>query len=311
MGTFKTILITGSAGNIGSSLINFLSSKLPNTQFISVDNYSTGNLSKIIQRENIETLKCNVNNRDEISKIFSRYQINAVFHYAACVGVERTINNPQLVFLDLDGFRNIFDLCVRHEVEKIAFSSSSEVYGEPRSLPLMENDTPLNPALPYAGVKLMGEIYCEAYHKKFGLPYHIFRLFNTYGPNQSDDFVVSKFINLALQNKDIEIFGDGTKTRTLTYIDDHISATTEAFFNNKFMNQPVNIGSDRQLTITEIANQIIVTCNSKSKIIYKDNRQIGDSMMRQPSNKIYRELLGRDEVSFNNGIRKIISDRTL
>ena len=111
--------------------------------------------------------------------------------------------------------------------------------------------------LPYAIVKNIGEAFLRSYHKEFSLNYTIFRFFNTYGIKQTKDFVVSKFISAALKNEDIPIYGDGSQTRTFCYIDDNIEACLNAFYQEKFVNDVVNIGSDQETKIIDLANLII------------------------------------------------------
>ncbi|GAI28502.1 unnamed protein product, partial [marine sediment metagenome] len=98
----------------------------------------------------------------------------------------------------------------------------SEIYGEPVEFPQNEYTTPLNSRLPYAIVKNVGEAFIHSYNKEFGIEYTIFRIFNTYGPKQSKDFVISKFLISALKNGDITVFGDGLQKRTFCYIDDTV-----------------------------------------------------------------------------------------
>lgn len=111
---------------------------------------------------------------------------------------------------DLTGLKNVLGLRI-FGVKRVYFSSSSEVYGEPVEYPQNETTTPLNSRLPYAIVKNLGEAYLRAYKQEFDLDFTIFRFFNTYGPKQSTDFVMSKFIEAALVNKDITIYGDGSR----------------------------------------------------------------------------------------------------
>ena len=102
--------------------------------------------------------------------------------------------------------------------------------------------------------------------QKYNLDYNIFRFFNTYGSNQSNDFVVSIFIENALKNKDINIYGDGSQTRTFCYIDDNIEATTNILLNKNFNNKTINIGNDKIYSVKELADMIINLTDSSSKI---------------------------------------------
>ena len=153
------ILITGGAEFIGSHLANYLSSIKSNSVHV-CDNLITGNINNLLNEE-IEFHRIDINKFDQISELMLKYKFDYIYHYAAVVGVKRTLNNPDLVLKDLEGFKNIFDLAIKSQVKKIYFSSSSEVYGEPVHLPQHENTTPLNSRLPYAVVKNVGECFCR------------------------------------------------------------------------------------------------------------------------------------------------------
>src|SRR5437588_12842334 len=122
-----------------------------------------------------------------------------------------------MVLDDIKGIQNVLHLAKNTGVKRVFFSSSSEVYGEPVEFPQNEFTTPLNSRLPYAVVKNVGEAFLRSYKQEFDLDYTIFRFFNTYGPKQSSDFVMTKFIKAALANDRITIYGDGSQTRTFCY----------------------------------------------------------------------------------------------
>jgi len=303
----RKILITGGAGFIGSSLALKLASNTNNTIVI-VDNLLTGNLQRIPQLKNVKFIKADVNNQNEISSIFYNFSFDYVFHYAAVVGVKRTIENPILVLDDLKGMRNILDLCKNTAVKRIFFSSSSEVYGEPVELPQNEHTTPLNSRLPYAIVKNVGEAFLKSYKQEYNLDYTIFRFFNTYGPLQSKDFVISKFVAAALKNEDITIYGDGSQTRTFCYVDDNIDACVNAFLEDKFVNDVVNVGSQKVYTVLELAEMIIEVANSKSKIVFLPALEEGDMSRRQPDTSKMLGVLDRKPASLREGLEKLIEN---
>ena len=216
-----TYLITGGAGNVGSTLAIHLANNANNTIVI-VDNLSTGSLHKVPKIDNVKFIKANVNDYNDIAPIFARYNFDYVFHYAALVGVKRTLENPISVLKDIDGIKHVLSLSKNSGVKRVFYSSSSEVYGEPFEIPQNEKTTPLNSRLPYAIVKNVGEAFFKSYYQEYGLEYTIFRFFNTYGPNQSEDFVLPRFLKLAMQDKDISIYGDGLQTRSFCYVDDNV-----------------------------------------------------------------------------------------
>lgn len=305
----KKILITGGAGFIASSLAEKLAGNSEN-HIVIVDDLTTGEIEKVphSEHDNVRFIKADVNLFEDISNIFFSFQPDYVFHYAAVVGVKRTLDNPVKVLNDVSGIKNILNLSKSTGVKRVYYSSSSEVYGEPVELPQHEETTPLNSRLPYAIVKNIGEAYLKAYKKEFGLDFTVFRFFNTYGPKQSRDFVISKFINRALKNSDIEIYGDGKQTRTFCYIDDNIEATANAFNKNLFINDVVNVGSDIEMTILDIANAIIKLIGSKSKIVHLAPLAEGDMTRRQPDATKMKQLLNRNFLSLEDGLKKILAD---
>lgn len=304
------ILVTGGAGNIGSALVEKLLQSKDN-HIIIVDNLSTGFLSKLPREKNDrwDFIKSDVNNLKAISTIMNSYNFDYVFHFAAVVGVLRTQQNPLSVLDDIKGIRNVLDCSKNTSVKRVFFSSSSEVYGEPVSLPQHEHTTPLNSRLPYAVVKNVGESYCRSYQQEYGLNYSIFRFFNTYGPNQSTDFVVARFLAAALKNQDITIYGDGLQTRTFTYVDDTIDTCLACLNNDKYVNDVINIGSDQLFTILDLAKLIISMTNSNSKIIHLPPLKDGDMTRRQPDNSNMKTVLNRPLVTLEEGLKKMIASK--
>ena len=232
-----------------------------------------------------------------------------MFHYAAVVGVKRTLANPVVVLHDITGINNILNLSKNTGVKRVFYTSSSEVYGEPVEYPQNEYTTPLNSRLPYAIVKNVGEAYLRSYKREYDLDFTIFRLFNTFGPKQSTDFVISKFLLAALKDKDITIYGDGSQTRTFCYIDDHLEATVNAFYNNLVINDVANIGSDNEITILDLAKTIIKLTKSRSKIIHMPSLKEGDMTRRRPDVTKMKDLLNRDFTSLETGLNAILKDR--
>lgn len=303
----KNILITGGAGFIPSSLADKLLQN-PDYFVVLVDNFLTGKKENIPQHERCKFIHGDVNNFDDIAPVFSLYNFDYVFHYAAVVGVKRTLENPIMVLDDIHGIRNILDLSKRTGVKRVFYASSSEVYGEPVHLPQHETITPLNSRLPYAVVKNVGESYFRSYQQEYGLDYTLFRFFNTYGPKQSTDFVMSRFIKLALANQDIPVYGDGSQTRTFCYIDDNLDACIKAMESDLLVNDVANIGNGNIVTILELAQTIIRLTNSQSKIAYLPPLEEGDMTRRQPDISKMNELLGRPFMDLEQGIEIILKN---
>ena len=247
-----TILITGGAGNIASALASKLAENADTTVII-IDNLLTGDMKKVPEADNVRFIKADVNNYNDIVPVFGRFDIDYVFHYAAVVGVKRTLENPIMVLDDIDGIKNILSLSKNSGVKRVFYSSSSEVYGEPFEIPQNEDTTPLNSRLPYAIVKNVGEAFFRSYYQEYGLEYTVFRFFNTYGPNQSEDFVVPRFVKAALKGDPIHIYGDGSQTRSFCYVDDNVDTCIATMRSNSCVNDVLNVGSDVEISILELA----------------------------------------------------------
>ncbi len=303
----RKILITGGAGFIGSALTTQLI-KNPDNEVVVIDNLSTGSMHNLPDPppSNLEIIKGDVNKYHDIAKVMGSHQFDFIFHYAAVVGVNRTLNNPIAVLRDINGIKYILQLARKTGVKRVFYASSSEVYGEPVEFPQNETTTPLNSKLPYAVVKNAGEAYLRSYHQEFGLNYTIFRFFNTYGPHQSTDFVMAKFIEQALHDQPITIYGDGNQTRTFCYISDNIDASLKALNKQKVKNDVINIGNDREIKIKALAQKIIDLTNSNSTIQHTDPLEEGDMQRRHPDITKMKKLLNRPLIPIEEGIKKSV-----
>jgi UDP-glucose 4-epimerase len=307
--TFKNkILVTGGAGFVGSTMVDKLIEN-PDNFVLIVDNLSTGNIKRLPEKNpygNWKFIKCNCNAYRDISDVMTSFKFDYVFHYAAVVGVKRTLDNPVSVLNDISGIKYLLDLCKNTGVKRVFFSSSSEVYGEPFEHPQNEMTTPLNSRLPYAVVKNVGEAFLRSYKQEFDLDYTIFRFFNTYGPKQSSDFVMTRFIKAALDGNTISVYGDGSQTRTFCYRDDNVDACANTLYNNVHLNDTVNIGSDFEISVLDLAKLIIKLTNSTSEIVHLPPLTEGDMSRRKPDISKMKLLLGRPMTNLENGIRKTI-----
>lgn len=302
----ESILVTGGAGNIGSALVRALAKASADTTIVVADNLLTGSRKKVpTDLSNVTFIKSDVNHFEDISALFYRFRFTHVFHFAAVVGVERTLEHPLWVLKDISGIENILQLSKNTGVRRVYFSSSSEVYGEPFEIPQNEKTTPLNSRLPYAVVKNLGEVYLRSYHQEFGLPYTIFRFFNTYGPGQSEDFVLPRFVRAALRNEPLRVYGDGQQTRTFCYVDDSVETCIVTHRNKAHENDVLNVGSDVEMTILELAGTVIRVTGSKSRIEHLPALPEGDMSRRCPDTGRMRQLLGRALVPVEEGIARL------
>jgi len=254
---------------------------------------------------NVTFVKCDVNRWDDIAPLFFVHAFDYVFHFAAVVGVQRTLENPLMVLEDIKGIENVLNLAKNTGVRRVYFSSSSEVYGEPFEIPQNEKTTPLNSRLPYAVVKNVGEAYLTSYHREYDLPYTIFRFFNTYGPNQTEDFVLPRFVRQAMRHEPLTINGDGSQTRTFCFVADTVGACIAAHEKEAFVNDVVNVGGAQEISIRELAETVIRVTDSRSELTFRPALSEGDMTRRCPDVTKMLTLLDRPPVPLEEGIRRL------
>lgn len=292
----KTTLITGGAGFIGSHLAETLLNL--GADVIVFDNFLTGkeeNLENSQKFKSFQLIKGDVNKWPEIKKVFENHKIDFIFHLAALVGVKRTLENPFRVLEDIEGIKNLVKLCRQYKVKKIIFSSSSEVYGDPKTLPEKEDETPLDSRLPYAVVKGVGENYFKALWQVYKIPTTSLRLFNVYGPRQDCSgygFVIPIFISQVLKNQNPTIFGDGTQTRDFVFIKDCVDSMIKTLEVSESNGQIINIGKGKETTILELAQKIIKISGENLKPVFLPPRKEGEIKRRCPDVTKMKKILG-------------------
>jgi UDP-glucose 4-epimerase len=304
----KKILVTGAAGFLGSNLCRRLLRE--GAEVIAFDDLSTGKKENVKEYETnpaFQFIQGDANRRDDLLPIFLRMRPDFVCHYAALVGVKRTVERPLDVFKDIDGIKHIYELAAASGVTKVIFASSSEAYGEPVTVPEKE-DGVWNAKNPYALVKLIGEQFGLSMYKTHGLRSTALRFFNVYGPGQEASdygFVVGIFIRAALQGAAPTIFGDGLQTRDFVYVDDNIEVAIRALCSQACDGQVMNVGAGRQTTIKELAEQVIKISGKPLTPVYLPARTDGEIRHRCPDVTRCRELVGYvPESTLNDGLAK-------
>jgi dTDP-glucose 4,6-dehydratase len=300
------IVLAGGAGFIGSHLADRLISE--GYEVVVVDNLVTG------YEKNVEHLRSNPNFsfvwHDVIKPLDIPGKIDWVLNLASPAS---PIDYLKLPFETLQvgsyGTHNTLELA-REKGASYLLTSTSEVYGDPLVHPQPEeywgNVNPIGPRSVYDEAKRYAEAATMACHREYSLDVRIVRIFNTYGPrNRVDDGrVVPTFINQALRDEPITVFGEGQQTRSFQYVDDLVEGIL-LLMNTRF-NQPVNIGNPVEMTILEFAKLIIELTESKSEIVYRPLPQ-DDPQTRQPDITRARDLLGWEpHVSVEDGLRRTI-----
>lgn len=260
------VLVTGGAGFIGSHLVDCL---VPYKKVVVIDNLSTGNINNI--NNNVEFIKCDINDPN-LCDIFDHYKFDYVFHTAAQINLRHSITNPKEdANTNIIGSLNVIDNCIRAKVKRIIFSSTGgAIYSENNVLPYYESDN-AEPSSPYGLSKLTIENYLKIFGKIHNLKSTILRYSNVYGPRQNilgEAGVISIFIEKALKNQNLTIFGDGNQTRDFVYVDDVVKANILALYLG--LDGIFNVSSNTQHSINTIAEEILISLPSYSKIEYKD-----------------------------------------
>jgi len=258
----QRVLVTGGAGFIGSHIVEKLVDL--GARVTVIDTMLCGNKIEHLEgHKNLSIHRLDVTDITAIGPLFKGQDM--VFHLAAVVGVEETQDEPvKLLNVEVGGTSNVISLAARNKIRRFIFASSSEVYGD-SSAPMVE-EGPFNPKSTYAMTKLMGEHYCQAYYQKFGLEYAALRYFNVYGPGQDDRFVLSRFIDRALKGKELRVYGDGNQTRDFTYIDDSVRMSLLAGLLDGGVNQALNFGTGKAVSINTLADMVLTSLKLKGQI---------------------------------------------
>jgi UDP-glucose 4-epimerase len=316
------VLITGGAGFIGSHLAEKYLERGADVYII--DDLSTGTLG------NVKHLQEDKNHRDKlfvtIDSILNHDIMlelvgtcDVVLHMAAAVGVQYILDNPLLsIVTNIKGTEEVLELCNKFK-KKMLIASTSEVYGKHTHAPLVETDNIIyGPSTKfrwsYAAAKLMDEFTALAYHRTKKLPVVIIRLFNTVGPRQTGRYgmVIPRFVQQALRNETITVYGDGTQTRTFTYVGDVVSAITKLIECPDAIGDVTNIGGTEEVTIGNLAERVKkLTCStSEIKLIPYDEaytKDFEDMQRRVPSiEKVEKLINWKPTTSLDNILEKVI-----
>ena len=268
------ILVTGGAGFIGSHLCDRLI--FEGHTVTAIDDFSTGrqsNLDGLRSDKNFSLVEGSILDVDLINSLVEN--VDYIFHLAAAVGVFNIVNNPlKSLLTNIRGTENIFEAANAAQVP-VFLTSSSEVYGKNISDSLKESDdrilgSPLTLRWSYSEAKAIDESLAFAYFVEKKLETRIVRFFNTVGPRQVGAYgmVVPRFVESAINNQPITIYGDGTQTRCFAHVHDVVDAVIAIAFSENTVGKVINIGNDFEISINDLAKKIIDETGSKSNVEY-------------------------------------------
>jgi len=256
------ILVTGGAGFIGSHLCEYLLKA--GHQVVCIDNFNSfydpgikeRNISSFIDHPGFSLVRADIRNPDELAKLFERSRPEMVIHLAAMAGVLPSIEDPLNYFdVNVMGTLTVLETMRRYGVNKLIFASSSSVYGNNSKIPFTESDPVDNQISPYASSKRACELLCYTYHSLYEFDIFCLRFFTVYGPRQRPDLAIHKFTRKILENKPIQIFGDGSTSRDYTYISDIIEGISNSISRLKGFSI-YNIGGSETISLGRMVETI-------------------------------------------------------
>jgi len=306
--TDKRVLVTGGAGFLGSWLCDVLT--FLGADVLCLDNFASGlesNISHLLKKDNFTLIK-----HDITQPIFFDEDLDVVLHLASRASPFEFQRYPiQILKANTLGVWIALGIAKSHKA-RLLYTSTSEIYGNATEIPTSEayngNVNPVGVRSCYDEAKRCGESFVMAYRLEHGIDARIARLFNTYGPRmRADDIygrVVPRFIEQALSNAPITVFGDGSQTRSFCYVTDQITGLLKLAFLDDLSGVVVNIGNDEEMTISSFADLVRRLAGSTSDIVHHDLPE-GDPLRRRPDIGKARKLLQWEpKVSTEEGVKR-------
>ncbi len=296
----RRILVTGGAGFVGGAVVRRLVAS--GAEVTVLDDLFTGRTE--VLPDGVRFVEGTVTDSAVVDSLVAEAEI--VFHMAARNIIASTKNPRDDFATNIGGTLNVLMAARASGTRRIVYTGSTSVYGNPRSIPINEDDTPV-PLSPYAASKLGGENYCAAFHESYDLPVAVVRYSNVYGEGQRPDNpycgVVSKFFASAYSDRPLSIHGDGQQTRDFTYVDDAVDGTLMAAIQPRAIGEVFNIGTGIETSINELAVLVARAAGREPVIEHIDRRDI-DNIRRRVVNieKARRMLRWSPQVSLPRGL---------
>jgi UDP-glucose 4-epimerase len=301
------ILITGAAGFIGSHL----SQKyvMAGHTVYALDNLFNGNLNNIrtlLNKKNFKFIHDDICREQVYHELPS--DLDAIIHLAAQIHVDRSIVNPKETFkINVEGTLKILEYCRMHDIKKILYASSSEIYGSAEYTPIDEYHR-LSAKHPYGASKIAADRLCYTYNETYDLGVDILRSFNSFGPRQKDTGyggVIAIFIKRVLQNKPPIIYGDGNQTRDYMFVDDAINAYDKVLMSEgNPAKEGINFGTGKEVSVNKIAEDIIkhASENKELNAVHVDPRPIEVRRLVADISRANKLLGFKPQIDFETGI---------
>jgi len=315
-------LVTGGAGFIGSHLVDVLLER-GEDEVIIYDNFSTGerqNIQHVSSDERVTVLNESVTDYEPLAKAVQN--ADSIYHLAAAVGVKRIVEEPlESMQTNIRGTEHVLEAAAESGTPTF-IASSSEVYGKSDSVPFAESDDSLygpttSERWSYAVAKAADEFLAQAYHKEHDLPVVVGRFFNIVGPRQTGQYgmVIPRFVEQALTDDPLTVYGDGTQTRSFTHVKDAIEAITTLLATPAAHGEIFNVGTPEPVSINNLANRIIELTDSHSEITHIPydeayNEDFEDPQQREPDiSKLDTMIDWTPENGLDDILQDVIAER--
>lgn len=306
----KKILVTGSAGFIGSSYVKLMLNS-ESYEVVSFDALTyAGNLENLDSIKNNPKhtfVKGNIESKSDLEKVFSDYTFDGVINFAAESHVDRSImDSTPFVSTNVFGTVNLLDFSKKHNVGRYLQVSTDEVYGSLGTTGKFTEKTNLKPNSPYSASKTAADNFVRSYYKTFDFPALITRCSNNYGPYQFPEKLIPLMIMNALSDKELPVYGDGMNVRDWIFVDDHCQAILEVYEKGR-AGQVYNIGTENEMPNIEIVTQILSYLNKPESLIkYVKDRPGHDKRYAMDNTKISSELGWTPKFEFDKGLKLTI-----
>lgn len=298
------ILVTGGAGFIGSNLVMELLNQ--GNEIVVFDNEFRGSFNNL-QDKKIHKVSGDITKINDWKNLPK--DISSIYHLGAINGTKFFYEIPEKVMeVNTKGIMNCLEFTRERDIEKILFTSSSEIYGFPKIFPTPETEEmvipdPYNPRFSYSSSKILGELLCINYAKKYGFKHTIVRYHNIYGPNMGHEHVIPEFVRKLVNKEEFNVEGDGTESRSFCYIDDAVKGTILVNNEEKAENRIYNIGNPEETTINELILLLSTISGIEIKPNYKLKNQAG-TKRRQPDIKKAMLIGYEPKIPLTEGLAK-------
>ncbi|MEM7413202.1 MAG: GDP-mannose 4,6-dehydratase [Myxococcota bacterium] len=308
----QSVLVTGAAGFVGSTLVDRLLGE--GRRVVGLDNFDPfypeplkrANLARARDHTGFELVEGDIRDAAAIARAFEVAEPEVVVHLAALAGVRPSLERPaDYSDVNLNGTTRLFAAGAERHRPRFVFASSSSVYGEREQGPFRESDPVERPISPYAATKRAGELIAHTFHHAYDMGVTCLRIFTAYGPRQRPDLAVRKFAERIRRGDTLPVYGDGSSLRDFTYVDDLVEGICRAIDRDLGF-EILNFGAGRQVSVREMVETLERALGQKAQVDYQAP-QTGDVRQTWADTSLAQARLGfRPEVPFETGVERFV-----